>query len=187
MRPLLVEASDEVIEARLLLQDIRGGWLRRFLLQRQMHVRVARGGGNGSGKRSRRRRACCAEASCLRPSNPIRCSCLTVAGENEPGRLPIHHQRSGGRFWKNSDGSDPRHLGQFSQRCHPKPRGSSLRSPMPRAATRRLFQFALTKRSSTRSGSATLSRRPEAVSPSIPAHAPSWLSTHWIDHHRDRR
>ena len=48
---------------------------------------------NGSGKRSTQRRACCAEASYLRPSNPIHCSCLTVAGENEPGRLPIPRQR----------------------------------------------------------------------------------------------
>ena len=40
MGPLLVEAGDEVVEARLLLQDIRGGWLRRFRLQRQMHAFV---------------------------------------------------------------------------------------------------------------------------------------------------
>ena len=40
--------------------------------------------GNGSVKRSKRRKASCAKASLLRPSNPIRCSCLTVAAKNSP-------------------------------------------------------------------------------------------------------
>ena len=37
MRPVLVIAFDERIEARLLLQHIRGCRLGRFLLERQMH------------------------------------------------------------------------------------------------------------------------------------------------------
>ena len=41
MRPLVVEALDEGIEAGLLLQDIGGGRLGRFGLQRQMHALVA--------------------------------------------------------------------------------------------------------------------------------------------------
>ena len=41
VRPLLVEAGDEVIEARLLLQDVWGSGLGGFLLQRQMHAFVA--------------------------------------------------------------------------------------------------------------------------------------------------
>ncbi len=38
---------------------------------------------NGSGRRSERRRACCGEATRLRQSNRIRCSCLTAADEND--------------------------------------------------------------------------------------------------------
>ena len=41
MRPLLVVALDEAIEARLLLQHVGGGGLGGFLLQRQMHALVA--------------------------------------------------------------------------------------------------------------------------------------------------
>src|ERR1700690_39771 len=40
MRPLLVEALDEGIEARLLLQHVAGGRLGGFLLQGQMHPLV---------------------------------------------------------------------------------------------------------------------------------------------------
>ncbi len=40
MRPLPVVAIDEGIEARLLLQDVGGGRLGRFLLQRQVHPLV---------------------------------------------------------------------------------------------------------------------------------------------------
>ena len=38
---------------------------------------------NGSGRRSKRRRASCGEATRLRQSNRIRCSCLTAADEND--------------------------------------------------------------------------------------------------------
>ena len=38
---------------------------------------------DGSGRRSKRRRASCGEATRLRQSNRIRCSCLTAADEND--------------------------------------------------------------------------------------------------------
>src|SRR5207302_11014532 len=41
MGPLLVEGADELIEARLLLQEILGGRLGGLLLERQMHAFVA--------------------------------------------------------------------------------------------------------------------------------------------------
>jgi len=41
MRALLVVAVDEVIKARLLLQNVRGGRLRCLLFQGEMHALVA--------------------------------------------------------------------------------------------------------------------------------------------------
>ena len=41
MWPFAVEFSDEVIELRLLLQDIGGGRPRRLLLEREMHPFMA--------------------------------------------------------------------------------------------------------------------------------------------------
>ena len=41
MRPLLVVLLDEVIEVRLLLQEVEGGGLGGFLLERQMHALMA--------------------------------------------------------------------------------------------------------------------------------------------------
>ena len=41
MRALLVEGVDELIEARLLLQEVLGGGLGGLLLQRQVHALVA--------------------------------------------------------------------------------------------------------------------------------------------------
>ena len=41
MRPLLIEGADELIEARLLLQEVLGGRLGGLLLERQMHALMA--------------------------------------------------------------------------------------------------------------------------------------------------
>ena len=40
MGPLVVKGSDELIEARLLLQEVPGGGLAGFLPERQMHALV---------------------------------------------------------------------------------------------------------------------------------------------------
>jgi hypothetical protein len=41
MRPFVVEVLDEVIELRLLLEEVLRRWLGGFLLERQMHPFVA--------------------------------------------------------------------------------------------------------------------------------------------------
>ena len=72
---------------------------------------------NGSGRRSRQQRASCGEATRLRPSNRIRCSCLTAADKNDATPADRAHcltTRAGRRLiCQNRSFYNPEHLPWF--------------------------------------------------------------------------